>query len=108
MKRWTRLVEARAMRGLTQRQVADLVGIGQSHYCDYEAGKQMPRVDKVRGLAKALDVPSDFLFDLDLPKDSGVDGIPLSDAEVELVRAYRRSSRAGQKEFDAMAAKTRS
>ena len=108
MKRWTRLVEARAMRGLTQRQVAALVGIGQSHYCDYDAGKQMPKVDKVKSLAKALDVPSDFLFDIDLPKDSGVDGIPLSDAEVELVRAYRRSTRAGHKEFDAMVAKTTS
>lgn len=108
MKRWTRLVEARAMRGLTQRQVAALVGIGQSHYCDYEAGKQMPKVDKVKSLAKALDVPSDFLFDIDLPKDSRVDGIPLSDAEVELVRAYRRSTRAGHKEFDAMVAKTTS
>ena len=96
------------MRGLTQRQVAALVGIGQSHYCDYEAGKQMPKVDKVKSLAKALDVPSDFLFDIDLPKDSGVDGIPLSDAEVELVRAYRRSTRAGHKEFDAMVAKTTS
>ena len=85
-----------------------MVGIGQSHYCDYDAGKQMPKVDKVKSLAKALDVPSDFLFDIDLPKDSGVDGIPLSDAEVELVRAYRRSTRAGHKEFDAMVAKTTS
>ena len=103
-KRWTRLVEARTMRGLTQRQVAALIGVEQGNFCEYEAGRRTPNADKVRKLAVALKVPTYFLFGLEWAGEVGVDGIPLSDAEVALVRAYRGSGRAARGAFDRLAA----
>lgn len=106
-KRWTRLVEARNARELTQSQVAEAIHDNQSHYCDYEAGKRIPRVDKLQRIAVALDVSADFLLDLEGPVQGAVDGIPLSTAEAALVRAYRRSREEAQAAFDGLVAATR-
>ena len=99
-KRWTRLVEARRMRGLTQRDMAKLTGVQQSHYCDYEAGKLTPGTEKVKSFAVALGVSMDWLLGVDPPEDVVVDGIPLSEEEEALIRVYRSSEQGGREEIE--------
>ena len=51
---------ARERRGLTQQQVADLMGIDKSTYCGYETEKRQPDVQK---LSKILGVSGDELLE---------------------------------------------
>ena len=48
--------------GLTQRQVADAVGVTYRTYQNYEAGASMPAGDTASRLAAALGVGTDTLF----------------------------------------------
>jgi predicted transcriptional regulator len=44
----------RAMRGLTQKQVAELVGTTQSSIARLESGKEMPRLSFLQRVVEAL------------------------------------------------------
>lgn len=54
---------ARERRGLTQQQVADLMGIDKSTYCGYETEKRQPDVQKLKKLSKILGVSGDELLE---------------------------------------------
>lgn len=57
------LKKARANLGLTQQQVADLMGITKSTYCGYETGKRQPDVLKIKKLANILNTSGDILLE---------------------------------------------
>lgn len=57
------LKKARLHRGLTQQQVADMMGITNSTYCGYETGKRQPDVEKIKKLAKILHTSGDDLLE---------------------------------------------
>jgi transcriptional regulator with XRE-family HTH domain len=64
-----RLVAARKQRGLSQRALADAVGVHLTQIQRYEAGTGQPTLDVVRRLAIALSVSADMLvFD---PQERG-------------------------------------
>lgn len=46
----------RKQRGLTQQEVADMMGIAKSTYSGYETGRRQPGVDEVKALAKIFSV----------------------------------------------------
>lgn len=56
-----RLRSARAMRGLTQRQLANLSNMGERMFRKYELGECNPTLDKASAIADALDVSLDYL-----------------------------------------------
>lgn len=56
-----RLALARAKKNLTQRELAEHVGITWSQVSRYEAGKSRPRLAALLKLARALDVDVDYL-----------------------------------------------
>lgn len=56
-----RLSTLRAERGLTQRQVAALIGADVSAISRYEAGKQAPRYKRLEKLAVFYNVPVEYL-----------------------------------------------
>lgn len=56
-----RLAIARAKKNLTQRELADLVGITWSQISRYEAGKAKPRLAVLLSLSESLDVSPDYL-----------------------------------------------
>lgn len=56
-----RLARARAAMNLTQRELADAVGITWSQISRYEAGKAKPRLAVLMKLAEALGVNADQL-----------------------------------------------
>ena len=57
------LKRARIAQGLTQQQVADLMGITKSTYCGYETGKRQPDVEKIKLLANILQTSGDTLLE---------------------------------------------
>jgi len=57
------LKQARIAQGLTQQQVADLMGITNSTYCGYETGKRQPDVVKIKQLADILQTSGDILLE---------------------------------------------
>lgn len=66
-----RLREARAMAGLTQAALADLVGVEQPHIARWESGAQLPRVDRAVGLACALATTVEAIWPGEPPPRSG-------------------------------------
>lgn len=71
----TRLKEARIAQGLTQQQVADLMGITNSTYCGYETGKRQPDVAKIKQLASALNTSGDVLLETGFASEREADGL---------------------------------
>lgn len=57
------LRKARLHTGLTQQQVADIMGITKSTYCGYETGKRQPDVAKIKQLANILNTSGDILLE---------------------------------------------
>lgn len=64
---------ARKLRGLSQGEVADGIGVARSTYALYESGKRDPGVEGLKKIAKVLDVTGDFLL--------GNEEIPLTQIE---------------------------
>lgn len=57
------LRRARDAKGMTQQQVADLMGISKSTYCGYETGKRQPDVAKIKQLSNILGTPADSILE---------------------------------------------
>lgn len=53
---------ARIKKGLTQDELCEIVGIGRTSLCHLEQGRANPRLDLMKKLSKALDVPVAELF----------------------------------------------
>ncbi len=61
MNYYQRLKDIREDHDLTQRQVADVLGMEQSNYAKYENGKNMMGIDKYIKLAKFYNISLDYL-----------------------------------------------
>lgn len=55
------LHDLRTTAGLSQEELAKLVGVTQATVSRWEAGKMVPNADKLRSLVKALGVKSEDL-----------------------------------------------
>ena len=61
-----KIKKRRQEQGLTQVQISKLLGITQSTYAQYENGKRNPKIETVRRIADALDIPwTDLCDDVD-------------------------------------------
>ena len=56
--------ELRKKKGLTQQQLADLIGISNVSLSNYERGTQMPDLVTLANIAKELDTTTDLLLGL--------------------------------------------
>ena len=61
MNYYQRLKDVREDRDLSQKEVADHLGISQSDYSKYELGKHMMGIDKYIKLARFYNVSIDYL-----------------------------------------------
>ena len=61
-KFYVNLREARKLSGMTQKEVAEKVGIARSTYALYETGERSPDVEVVKKLAEVLNVSGDYLI----------------------------------------------
>lgn len=64
----------RSEYGLSQKEVANTVGMVPTSYYRYESGRYLPQADIIITLAKAYNVSADYLLGLsDTPRPSGFD-----------------------------------
>ena len=66
------LKTARELKGLSQSQAAELLGIGQDTVSNYERGKTYPDVPMLRKIEKVYGVPYNQLIFLPLDYDKTV------------------------------------
>lgn len=60
-----KLREIRLKRNMTEKQLAELIGIQLRTYKNYETGKTIPRIQTLRKLSITLNISSDELLELD-------------------------------------------
>ena len=71
--------KARLKSGLTQKQVAERLGVAQAQYARWESGGRNPKDETVEKLAEIFEVSFDYLKG----RDDGLEDI------VELLRKYK-------------------
>ena len=82
-----RLKELRKQKGVTQKYVADLLGIRESSYQVFEYGKHIPKRTNLIKLADFYNVSVDYLLGIDeLPPDWESPQKKESTAKDELIR----------------------
>ncbi len=93
----TRLRRRRRILGLTQQQVAEVVGIRFQQIQKYECGANRISAARLWQLAGALDVPISYFYDglVDVPlryaeaaSESRTDGVMVRKETQDLIRAY--------------------
>ena len=58
-----KLKEARKNTGLTQEELAELIGISRAAVAKWETDKGLPDIENLKSIAKLLDVSIDYLLD---------------------------------------------
>lgn len=64
-----RLKEARKARGVTQKQLATMIGVSEGAVKTWEQETADPSVNALRSIAIALGVSADYLLGYDVPMD---------------------------------------
>lgn len=78
-----RLKELRIMKNLTQKQVADRVGLAVSAISSYESGFRYPSYPTLVKLASMYHVSCDYL--IGVPSSRTIDVSGLNDEEIEVI-----------------------
>lgn len=78
-----KLKSLRIEKKLTQKQVADRIGLAISAVSSYESGTRYPSYDVLVKLARIFHVSTDYL--LGMTDTRNVDVTGLNDSEIELV-----------------------
>ena len=78
-----KLKELRTQNGLTQKQLADQLGVTKSVVSFYERQERTPTPDILRKLAAVFHVSSDFLLGIDTVKRLDISN--LDDDDIQLV-----------------------
>ena len=67
-----KLIEARKSRGLTQKDVAEAIGVSRQAYANYETGNREPDFRTLLKIAECLGVSTDYLLECDPQHYPGV------------------------------------
>lgn len=78
-----RIRQYREKKKLTQKQLADMIGVSNSRVSNWEKGINRPDADIIADICRALDVSPSVLLDVRLSTDE------LNDKERRLITAYR-------------------
>ena len=82
---------ARERKNMTQKDVADNIGVAKSTYSLYESGNREPNVQTIKKLADLLNVSADDLLGLNQEPTTiaaHFDGDDFTEYELEDIRAY--------------------
>ena len=92
-----RLKEARIAGGLTQKQLAEKLGIGGTTVTGYEKGNSEPNVNTIGKIMEILHVDANFLWQ-DEMRD--LDAKNFTASEIKMVKKYRRLDEHGKDMVD--------
>ena len=88
---------ARERMRLTQQDLADLIHVSRSTYCNYESGKREPDVKKIKEISEILNITSDELLDTHTIKSSlGA----FTKEEKDMIYTYRGLDKHGRELVD--------
>lgn len=79
----SRIRKYRENRGLSQKQLAKLIGVSNSRVSNWEQGLNRPDADIIADICRALQVSPSDLLDVRLSPDE------LNDQERKVIKAYR-------------------
>lgn len=77
-----KLKDLRQQAGLTQKQLADQLGVIKSVVSFYERSERTPSPDVLRKLAAVFHVSTDFLLDIDKVKRIDISGLDENDIQL--------------------------
>ena len=86
-----RIREARKKKGITQKQLAEIVGVRNSSVCNWEKGLNRPDPDTIELICGALDVTPAYILGMD-ETDTDI----LTETVKRLLRYYRMLDDAGK------------
>lgn len=76
----------RTQMGLTQKQVAEAIGMRESSYQRYEQGRSLPSVAILERIADAFNVSTDYLLGRTDVPNSAVSKITIDSSVIEEIR----------------------
>lgn len=82
---------AREKKNMTQKEVADIIGVAKSTYSLYESGNREPNVQTIKKIADVLNVSADTLLGLNtepITMAAHFDGDEYTEDELEDIKAY--------------------
>ena len=92
-----RLKEARIAGGLTQKQLAEKLGIGGTTVTGYEKGNSEPNVNTIGKIMEILHVDANFLWQAEM---RDLDAKNFTASEIKMVKKYRRLDEHGKDMVD--------
>ena len=69
MKLYNKLSYYRRLRGISQKQLADLIGVTPGTISHYESGRRLPNIQMALKLAQILEVSVEDLFSPEIIQD---------------------------------------
>ena len=91
-----RIAKLRTQRGLSQQQLAQMLGVKRSVVSYYESGDRLPSFDVLIMLSKVFSVSTDYLIKgQEMTRSLDVTG--LEEKEVEIVASMVAALRCGKK-----------
>ena len=83
------LKQLRAKKGVSQLELAKAIGVSNGNVGDWERGRSKPGYDALIALARFFEVSAGRLLEIPEVSDLVCDGVPLSEAEADLIAMYR-------------------
>lgn len=85
------LKDAREKRGLSQKEVAESIGVAKSTYSLYESGNREPNVQTIKKISDLLSVSADDLLGIDEDEQTVAahfDGNEYTQEELDEIRKF--------------------
>lgn len=82
----SRIRKYREMRGLSQKQLAEMIGVSNSRVSNWEQGINRPDANILAAICNVLDVSPSDMLDIRTSSDN------ITEKERELLRAYREKA----------------
>ena len=79
-----RITDLRTMSGLSQKELADKVGVTNSTISFYEQEERSPSVDMIIRLSKIFNVSVDYLLGIDQKRNINLSG--LKEEDIQLIQ----------------------
>lgn len=99
------LKKARLNNGLSQAQLAELLGVAKSTYSMYESGNREPNVQTIKKIADILNVSTDELLGMDEEPQTiaaHFDGDEYTEEELEQIRQFAEFVKSQRKVIDGL------